>query len=81
MTSKAEVPSKISVPTLVMVGEEDQLTTPATAEYLAKNIPGAEKVVIAGAGHLTNLERPEVFNSALRTFLGRHAYRASRVSA
>ncbi|MBI3301398.1 MAG: alpha/beta fold hydrolase [Deltaproteobacteria bacterium] len=72
---------KISVPVLVIVGEEDQVTTPATAEYLAKNIPSAEKVVIAKAGHLTNLEQPEAFNSALRTFLSKHADRASRVSA
>jgi pimeloyl-ACP methyl ester carboxylesterase len=72
--------AKISVPTLVIVGEEDQLTTPATAEYLAKSIPGAEKVVITGAGHLTNIEQPQVFNSALGAFLGKHANRASGVA-
>jgi pimeloyl-ACP methyl ester carboxylesterase len=72
---------KISVPTLVIVGKEDQITTSATADYLAKNIPGAEKVVLAEAGHLTNIEQPEAFNSALGTFLGKHADRASRVSA
>ncbi len=73
--------AKIAVPTLVIVGEQDQITPPATAGYLAENISGAEKVMITGAGHLTNIEQPEIFNSALGTFLGKHADRASRVSA
>ena len=71
----------ISVPTLVVVGEEDRLTPPAAAEYLAANIAGAEKVVIEEAGHLTNIEQPETFNRALGHFLDRFADRASRVSA
>ncbi len=80
-TDFREVLPKISVPTLVIVGEEDQLTPPAAAEYLAQSITGAEKVVLEGAGHLANIEQPQVFNATLRAFLDRHADRASRVSA
>jgi 3-oxoadipate enol-lactonase len=59
----------IGVPTLVLVGRDDALTPPALAEPLAKGIPGARLVVLEGAGHLSNLERPEAFNAAVREFL------------
>lgn len=71
---------RITVPTLVIVGEEDQVTPPSASEFLVKNITGASLVKIPGAGHLTNIEKPEVFNSALETFLNQHAQRASVVS-
>jgi pimeloyl-ACP methyl ester carboxylesterase len=60
----------IAVPTLVMVGAEDQLTPPPLSEKLATTIPGARLAMIGGAGHLANLERPEAFNDALGSFLG-----------
>lgn len=72
---------RINVPTLVIVGEEDVVTPPSASEFLAKHIPGASLVTIPGAGHLTNLERPVAFNSALEAFLSRHTKRASVVSA
>jgi pimeloyl-ACP methyl ester carboxylesterase len=72
---------KITVPTLVIVGEEDIVTPPSASEFLAKNIPGASLVQIPGAGHLTNIEKPEAFNAALASFLDGHAQRASVVSA
>ncbi|MDR1826742.1 MAG: alpha/beta hydrolase, partial [Methylobacteriaceae bacterium] len=50
----------IRVPVLVVVGEEDGLTTPAMAKCMADAIPGARFEVIAGAGHLSALESPEV---------------------
>jgi 3-oxoadipate enol-lactonase len=71
----------ITVPTLVIVGEEDQVTPPEASEFLVTNITGASLVKIPNAGHLTNIERPEVFNAALGTFLDQHAERASVVSA
>ncbi len=71
---------KITVPTLVIVGEEDIVTPPSASEFLAKNTPGAALVKIPGAGHLTNLEKPEVFHAALEPFLDRHAQQASVVS-
>ncbi len=72
---------KITVPTLVIVGDEDIVTPPSASEFLVKNIPGASLVKILGAGHLTNIEKPEAFNVALGPFLDRHAQRASVVSA
>ena len=72
---------RIQVPTLVIVGEEDTVTPPSASEFLVRNITGAALVKIPGAGHLTNLEKPEAFNAALESFLDRYAQRASVVSA
>lgn len=71
----------ITVPTLVVVGEEDVVTPPAASEFLATTIPGASLVKIAQAGHLTNIEKPTEFNTILRAFLTQHAQRAATVSA
>ena len=59
----------VSVPTLVIVGSDDGLTTPADAERIAKGIPGAKLVIIPDAGHLSNMEQPEHFNRALEAFV------------
>jgi pimeloyl-ACP methyl ester carboxylesterase len=37
---------------------------------MAAKIPGARKVVIEGAGHAANIDRPEAFNAAVMDFLG-----------
>jgi 3-oxoadipate enol-lactonase len=71
----------IAVPTLVIVGDEDQVTPPASSQELAGAIPGAELVTIPGAGHLSNLDRPDAFEAALRAFLDRHADRATTLAA
>lgn len=59
----------ITVPVLVIVGEHDPVATPAHAATLAAAIPGARLHVIAGAGHVSNIEAPEAFNAALDEFL------------
>lgn len=59
----------ISVPTLILVGEEDGITPPALSEELHRLIPGAKLAKIAGAGHLANAEQPEAFNRAIESFL------------
>lgn len=59
----------IDVPVLVIVGEEDALTPPTDAAELEDAIRLARLVRMAGAGHLTPLERPEEFNEAVLTFL------------
>jgi pimeloyl-ACP methyl ester carboxylesterase len=66
--SRPLLPS-IRVPVLVIVGEEDTLTPPASSEAMAQAVPAARLVKIPGAGHLANLEAPEAFNRAVREFL------------
>jgi pimeloyl-ACP methyl ester carboxylesterase len=61
--------SHIDVPTLVLVGSEDAITPASETREWAVRIPGAQLAVIAGAGHLSNLERPETFDSILSSFL------------
>jgi len=62
----------ISVPTLLVFGAEDPLTPPLVGEYMRDKIAGAELVVIADSGHLTNLERPKEFNRTVLDFLLQH---------
>ena len=59
----------IHVPTLIIVGDEDTLTPAAQAEEMHRAIAGSELTVIAGAGHLTNLEQPAAFNDTVARFL------------
>jgi pimeloyl-ACP methyl ester carboxylesterase len=58
----------VRIPTLVVVGEEDAITPPESAERLAGAIPGARLVRIAGAGHLAPMERPGAVAAALGEF-------------
>ena len=59
----------IAVPTLVIVGNEDRVTPPMLSRDLVSRIAGAQLIEIAGAGHLTNIERPAAFNAAIDQFL------------
>jgi pimeloyl-ACP methyl ester carboxylesterase len=61
--------ARIRCPVLVLVGEEDVLTPPAEAEKMARAIPQACLEVIPQAGHLANLEQPELFTRLLEDFL------------
>lgn len=60
---------KIRVPALILVGENDAITPPADARMMHERIPGSELHVIAGAGHMSNLENPDAFNGHLLPFL------------
>jgi len=61
---------EIGVPSLVVVGANDKPFL-AAADYMAAKIPGAEKVVIADAGHAANIDQPAAFNAAVLSFLGK----------
>jgi pimeloyl-ACP methyl ester carboxylesterase len=61
--------ASVHVPTLIVVGDEDVVTPPPLAEKMHSGIAGSELMVIPGAGHLSNLEQPELFNAALARFL------------
>ena len=60
---------KIEVPTLVIGGEEDGISSPEVMEAMAEKIPDSRHVTLPRAGHLSNLEAPEGFNAALKEFL------------
>lgn len=65
--------SAIRLPTLVVVGEDDLGTPVAAARMIHEHIKGSELVVIPAAAHLSNIEQPEAFSSAVVKFLGRVA--------
>ncbi len=64
-----EILSRFAGPALVVVGSDDSITPPAKAKEMAALIGGSRWVQIEGAGHLSNLEKPEAFNAALSEFL------------
>ena len=66
----------IRVPTLVVTSDQDRLYTPALAAGIARRIPGARLALIAGAGHLSNIEQPARFNAAVLPFLLEHRDKA-----
>ena len=59
----------IAVPTLVVVGDQDTVTPPELSEALAHAIPGARLEVIAGAGHIANIDKPTGFNRLVEEFI------------
>jgi pimeloyl-ACP methyl ester carboxylesterase len=59
----------IACPTLVVVGEHDELTPPDRAAEMAAAIPDAQHIVVPDCGHLSTLEQPQVLARALSDFL------------
>lgn len=64
-----DILADIDIPVLILAGSEDTLTPVAEAETLCAGTRGAHLRVIEGAGHLSNIERPEDFNAALIEFI------------
>ncbi len=62
--------SGITLPTLVIAGEHDQLIPRSESEQMARALPHGELVVIPDAGHLAPLENPEATNAAILKYLG-----------
>ncbi|MCX7939943.1 MAG: alpha/beta hydrolase [Thermoflexales bacterium] len=65
----SEALSAISVPTLVVVGEQDAISPLSEAQFMQARIPGARLAVIPNTGHLSPMEQPEAFNQAVLAFL------------
>jgi 3-oxoadipate enol-lactonase len=61
----------IAVPTLLVFGEHDSVTTKDLGEEMAARIKGSEYVMVANSGHLINIEQPHAFNAAVHDFLTR----------
>ena len=59
----------IHIPTLIIAGEKDNVDARANYDRWAKGIPGAKKIVVQGAAHLVNIDRPKEFNRAVLDFL------------
>jgi pimeloyl-ACP methyl ester carboxylesterase len=68
-----DVLPRIAVPTLLIWGEQDERSPLRVAQQFQQAIPDAKLVVLPRAGHMSNLERPEPFNDAVRGFCRVHA--------
>jgi len=62
----------LNVPTLLLFGEEDAVTTRSDAETLQRGIPGSELVIVPKAGHFAIFEQAAEVHRALRKFLDSH---------
>ncbi|MHB0966811.1 MAG: alpha/beta fold hydrolase [Bellilinea sp.] len=60
---------RITAPTLVLVGELDILKPRMYSEVIAREIPGAQLVVVPGSGHALCLEKPAIFNTQVLGFV------------
>ena len=68
---------RIAVPTLLIWGELDERSPLSVARQFEDAVPDARLVVIPGAGHVSNLEQPELFNDAVREFCRAHSPRSA----
>jgi pimeloyl-ACP methyl ester carboxylesterase len=60
---------EIDVPSLVLCGSEDKITPAELSNELVDLIPDARMQIIAGAGHISNAERPDEFNRIVGEFI------------
>jgi len=60
---------RITVPTLIIAGNQDLATVPAKSEQMQQGIRGSKLVVIPGTGHSSTIEDPQAVNQALQGFL------------
>ncbi|HUU41249.1 MAG TPA: alpha/beta hydrolase [Desulfatiglandales bacterium] len=61
--------SKITIPTLILVGEKDDRTPPRYSRLLNSEIPESKLIIFKDAGHCLILEKPEVINAEIINFL------------
>jgi pimeloyl-ACP methyl ester carboxylesterase len=59
----------IDVPTLIIVGSNDEFTPVRDAEFMHRRIPNSRIAVIDGAGHMPNIEQPAEFNRIVKEFM------------
>jgi len=68
-----EILGRVAVPTLVIVGADDEFTPVAEAHMIHEQIDGSELLVIERSAHMPNLEQEHHFNEGLMRFLKEHA--------
>jgi 3-oxoadipate enol-lactonase len=61
--------SKIKIPTLIMVGEDDPGTPVSASEAIHKQLSNSKLTILRSARHLSNIEQAEAFNADLLKFL------------
>ena len=61
--------SKVRIPTLIIAGEQDNLSDPGYGEVLRNQIPGANFLVVKDAGHFVQIDAVAEFNKAVQEFL------------
>jgi pimeloyl-ACP methyl ester carboxylesterase len=71
-TDTTPILSAINVPTCIIVGEQDKLTPPSTAQTMHKKITGSELHILPNAAHMSNLENANDFNETIIAFLKKH---------
>lgn len=60
---------KITIPVCIICGRQDEVTPLEQSEWMQKNIKGAILKIVENAGHVSNLEQPDIFNKYLSEFL------------
>jgi 3-oxoadipate enol-lactonase len=64
---------EITLPSFIIVGEEDPGTPVAASQVIHEQIKGSELVILKSAAHLSNIEQQDAFNTAVMAFLKRLA--------
>jgi pimeloyl-ACP methyl ester carboxylesterase len=72
---------EVKVPTLLLWGEDDQVTTMEVAEMFHQLIPNSELVSIKNCGHAPMIEHPEWFSEQVKKFLKKHSRHAASMPA
>jgi len=67
-TNYADRLAELSIPTLLVHGDEDPLLPPSWSQRAAKRVRDSELEMVENCGHCPPRERPELFNSAVRSF-------------
>jgi pimeloyl-ACP methyl ester carboxylesterase len=67
-----ELLEQLTMPALVVAGDEDVPGFLAMSDVLARRLPAAERVLVPGAGHMVNMEQPARVNELLVRFLLAH---------
>ncbi|MCU0490521.1 MAG: alpha/beta hydrolase, partial [Chloroflexaceae bacterium] len=65
----------VQVPTLALTGQWDRIAPPELVRDMAQALPNAQFVVLANTGHMSNIEQPDAFNTAVLQFLLKHKER------